>query len=120
MFLLLLFQALTTVLKKTGLLGLGNVSPLEDIFHKVDDTAGHNDAKPMEPPHENRSLYRGVNRTWTVADFSKAQNECSTNTEILEIVERKRRDVDIPFSYVGSGYTFNQEAFDEVLLKKYK
>ena len=102
---------MTTALRKVGILESEVVSPLEDIFHKVDDTPGHHDANPIEPTYGNKSIYRGVDKTGLTKQTQKACVNCST---IQEIVERKRRDVDIPFSYVGGGFTFNQEAFDEV------
>lgn len=105
---------MTKFLNKFGFLSGNEVSPLNDIFHKVDDTAGHHDARPVEPPLEVRSVYRGVNETCSVVRRTRNWERPVTNAKHQDVVERKRRDVDIPFYYLGNGYTFNEEAYNEV------
>ncbi|VDL18649.1 unnamed protein product [Hymenolepis diminuta] len=91
------------------------LSPLDEFFHKVDDTVGFHDAKPIEPSHDVRSIYQGVNETCSVTVISKMNQQCSIKQEEeSKPLERKRRDFDIPFYSLGNGYTFNQEAYDEV------
>ncbi|KAL5107187.1 WD repeat-containing protein 7 [Taenia crassiceps] len=110
-----LSSCVTMFLKKISFLSGKEISLLDDIFHKVDDTAGHHDARPMEPSLEVRSIYRGVNETCSVAHRTRNWERCVTNGGHLDVVERKRRDVDIPFYYLGNGYTFNEEAYNEVI-----
>eukprot|EP00108_Taenia_solium_P005168 TsM_000329100 transcript=TsM_000329100 gene=TsM_000329100 len=106
---------MTMLLKKLGVLGGKEISPLDDIFHKVDDTAGHHDARPVEPPLEVRSIYQGVNETCSVARRTRKWEQCATSVGLPDVVKRKRRDVDIPFYSLGNGYTFNEEAYNEVI-----
>uniref|UniRef100_A0A5K3FVG2 G-protein coupled receptor 158 n=1 Tax=Mesocestoides corti TaxID=53468 RepID=A0A5K3FVG2_MESCO len=101
-----------STLRRFGVLKRQDDQPLNDIFHKVDDTAGFRDAQPTEPPSSVRAHYRGVNATCTVPGIANNVSYCPAE-EIP--VQRKRRDIDIPFYYVGDGYTFNQEAYDEAI-----
>lgn len=100
-------------LSKFGILEKKQTSPLDEFFHKVDDTAGYHDAEPIEPSRDVKSIYHGVNLTCSVKKISQEHEQCSTAEEPKPL-ERKRRNLDIPFYLVGNGYTFNQEAYDEV------
>ncbi|VDO13167.1 unnamed protein product [Rodentolepis nana] len=99
-----------------GLRQKSEPSPLDEFFHKVDDTAGFHDAQPTEPPHDARSIYQGVNETCSAGVISNINPECSVNEEETKSLERKRRDFVIPFYSIGNGFTFNQEAYDEIIV----
>lgn len=111
---LLFVLAVSKALTAFWLRKKNELSPLDEFFHKVDDTAGFHDAKPIEPSHDVRSIYQGVNETCSATAISKINQQCSVKEEESKPLERKRRDFDIPFSSLGNGYTFNQEAYDEV------
>ncbi|CDI97105.1 fras1 related extracellular matrix protein [Echinococcus multilocularis] len=106
---------MTMFLNKFGFLNAKKMSPLSDIFHKVDDTAGHQDARPMEPSLQIRSMYQGVNKTRTLARRTRNWKHRAADGGLAVVVKRKRKDVDIPFYYLGNGYTFNEEAYNEVI-----
>ncbi len=108
--------ALASALKSVGFFKPVTDAPLKDIFHKVDDTPGYRDANPIEISHElDEFIYEGVNETCFVSRYSNLTGQCKKQPDANETaLTRKRREIDIPFYYIGGGYTFNQPAFDEV------